>query len=146
MNQFNRAQVSVVARHALRHFGDMKLGVHFGKLADESPATFAVLADLLERTLEGATTKAKEALVADFVDSNGKPYGVSLAKVEEAMAKGKVPPTFLFRDRRLVRVAPFAALEECDLLGRFRADMEKASKVADSAPEAAGEKKTGTDA
>ncbi len=135
MNEFNKAQVRLVIRVALATLGDIgaiRLDGYFA----ENPALVTVYADLLERVLEAKTVKAKEALVSSFLDSKGKPFGVTLAKVEEAMAKGRVPATFVIDNRRLVRIAPFAALQACDHIGAFRAEMVRRATIADATPEA----------
>ncbi len=149
MNEFNKAQVRLVIRVALATLGDIgaiRLDGYFA----ENPALVMVYVDLLERVLEAKSVKAKHALVASFLDGNGKPHGVTLEQVEAAFAKGKVPPTFVIKDRRLVRIAPFAALQECDLIGQFRAEMVRRATIADTAPDAEADgaegKKTGTDA
>ena len=131
---FNNAQRRLVIKAMLRHMGDVQVIRLDQYLTD---GLCVVYVDLIEQILAALTIKAKEALVASFLDSTGKPFGVTLAKVEEAMAKGKVPATFVIRNRRLERVAPFAALQECDLIGAFRAEMEKRALIADEAPAAA---------
>ncbi len=145
MNAFTLAQARVVATYGRRHLGNLQHGVHFVKLASESPATFAVIVDLLERTLEGMSATAKAELVAAFKDADGNPCNATVEKVEAALASGNVPRTFVFENRRLVKVFVFEEMQKRDLIGHFRTEMEKAAKVADSASEAAGEKKTGTD-
>jgi len=136
MNQFNRAQTRLVIRAALRHLGDIA-AIRLDEYFAEAPALVGVYVDLIERVLAALSQKAKEVLVASFLDSNGKPFGVTLEQVEAAMAKGKVPATYVIKNRRLERIAPFAALQECDLIGAFRAEMEKRALIADEAPAAA---------
>ena len=138
MNGFNNAQVRLVIKAALRHLGDIA-AIRLDEYFAETPALVGVYVDLIERILTAVSQKAKEELVASFLDRDGKPYGVTLAQVEEAMAKGRVPATYVIENRRLVKIAPFAALQNLDQLAGFRAEMERRGRIADKAPEAAAD-------
>lgn len=133
---FNKAQKKLVIKAMLRHLGDVQAIRLDEYLTD---GLTAVYVDLIEQILAVLTVKAKRDLVASFLDGYGKPFGATLEQVEAAFAKGKVPPTFVVRNHRQVRIAPFAALQECDLLGSFRAEMERRAAIADSAPEASAD-------